>query len=173
MGFLFEAFVGGVACEGTVGSIVVVVVLSLLEFVAEQVDVVDDLAFQESVEVFGADSVGSFNLAVESWCGRFDIDVADAFAEQVPVEDLPEFFAVVDSCVLVVAFLATSLAQRFDELHINLQRMPWALFLVKFPAGLLHRIFSITSADFLDMPQNRELVFRSALELPLGRRREV
>ena len=45
MGFLFEAFVGCVACEGAVGSIIVVVVLPFLELVVEQVDIVNDLAF--------------------------------------------------------------------------------------------------------------------------------
>ena len=48
------------------GSIVVVVVLPFLQFVVEEVDVVDDLAFEESVELFRIDPVGSLDLAVEA-----------------------------------------------------------------------------------------------------------
>ena len=44
--------------------------------------------------------------------------------------------AVVDGCVLVVALLFAGLAERFDALHIDLQRVPWALFLVSFPFGV-------------------------------------
>jgi hypothetical protein len=47
---------------------VVVVVLSLLEFVGEQAGVVDDLAFQEPVELFGVDPVASLDLAVQPGC---------------------------------------------------------------------------------------------------------
>ena len=177
MGFLFEAFVGCVAGDGSVGSIVVVGVLPFLQFVVEQVDVVDDLAFEESVELFGVDLVGAFDFAVESRCGRFDLDVTDALIEQMPVEDLYEFLAVVgldlldlerqfrehmvdesncgllvvgrvgaehsqsgavvDGCVLVVALLASGLPEWLNELHIDLQRMAWALLLVTLPPGLL------------------------------------
>ena len=45
------------------GSIVVVVVLPLLEAVGEEVGVVDDLSFQESVELFGVDAVGAFETS--------------------------------------------------------------------------------------------------------------
>ena len=68
------------------GSIVVVVVLPFFKLVVEEVDVVDDLALEEPVELFGVDSVGAFDLAVEAGCGGLDVDVADAFVEQVPVE---------------------------------------------------------------------------------------
>ena len=51
-------------------SIVVVIVLPLLELVVEQVDVVDESAFEESVELLGVDAVGAFYLAVEPGCGR-------------------------------------------------------------------------------------------------------
>jgi hypothetical protein len=55
LGFLFEPFVGGGPGEGSVGSIVVVVVLPFLELVVEEVDVVDDLIFENPAESFGVD----------------------------------------------------------------------------------------------------------------------
>lgn len=158
------------------GSIVVVVVLPFLKLVIEEVDVVDDLAFEEPVELFGVDPMRAFDLAVEPGGGRFDVDVADAFIEQVPVEDLPEFRAVVglhfldlerefrkhvvdeadrgllimgrigakdaqagavvDRGVLLVALLPPGLPERFDELHVDLQRVTWALLLVSLPFGV-------------------------------------
>jgi hypothetical protein len=45
--------------------VVVVVVLPLLQFVGEQAGVVDDLALEKAVELFGVDPVGSLDLAVE------------------------------------------------------------------------------------------------------------
>jgi hypothetical protein len=51
-----------------VGSIVVIAVLPFLKLGVEEVDVVDDLAFAEAVELFGVDPVGSFNLPVQAWC---------------------------------------------------------------------------------------------------------
>ena len=74
------------------GSIVVVVVLPFLELVVEQVDVVDDLAFEEPVELFRIDPVGAFDLAIEPGRGRFDVDLINAFIEQVPVEGLSSVF---------------------------------------------------------------------------------
>ena len=47
---------------------------------------VDDLALEEPVELFGVDPMGSFHLAVEPGSAGFDLDVVDAFVEQVPVE---------------------------------------------------------------------------------------
>ena len=76
-------------------AVVVVVVLPLLQLVGEQAGVVDDLAFEESVELFGVDAVGSFYFAVQSRCSGFDLDVVDAFVEQVPVEGCAEFGSVV------------------------------------------------------------------------------
>lgn len=38
---------------------------SLLELLSEQLGVVDDLAFEQAVELFGVDPVGAFHLAVE------------------------------------------------------------------------------------------------------------
>ena len=48
------------------GSIVVVVVLPLLEAVVEEVDVVDDLAFEQPVELFGVDPAGGSTLPSRS-----------------------------------------------------------------------------------------------------------
>lgn len=47
-------------------SIVVVVVLPFLKLVVEGVDVVDDLAFEVQVELFGVDSAGAFDHAGEA-----------------------------------------------------------------------------------------------------------
>ncbi len=55
-----ESLVGGAARECRVGSIVVVVVLPFLELVTEG-DVVDDLAFEEPVELLRVDSVGAID----------------------------------------------------------------------------------------------------------------
>jgi hypothetical protein len=67
-------------------AVVVVVVLPLLQLLSEQVGVVDDLALEESVELFGIDAVGSFHFAVQPRGSGFDADVVDAGVEQVPVE---------------------------------------------------------------------------------------
>ena len=53
-----ESFVGCLAAEAAVGAVVVVVVLPLLQFLGEQVGVVDDLALEEPVELFGIDAGG-------------------------------------------------------------------------------------------------------------------
>ncbi len=50
----------------------------------------------------------------------------------IPLEH-PKAGEVVDGGVLVVAVLLVGLPERFDELHIDLQGMPWALFLVTAP----------------------------------------
>jgi hypothetical protein len=47
----------------------------------EQAGVVDDLAFEEPVELFGVDPVGSFYLAVQPRGAGFDLDVVDAEVE--------------------------------------------------------------------------------------------
>jgi hypothetical protein len=49
LGFLAEAFVGGLAAQSAVRAVVVVVVLPLLQLLGEDVGVVDDLAFEEPV----------------------------------------------------------------------------------------------------------------------------
>jgi hypothetical protein len=62
-----------------------------LQLLGEQAGVVDDLALEAPVELFGVDAVGSFHFAVEPRRRRFDLDVVDAFVEQVPVEGGAEF----------------------------------------------------------------------------------
>lgn len=59
-------------------SIVVVVVFPLLEAFGEQVRIVDDLAFEEPVELLGVDPVGSLHLAVQAWCAGADLDVIES-----------------------------------------------------------------------------------------------
>jgi len=66
LGFLAEALVGCLAAERAVRAMVVVVVLPLLQFVGEQAGVVDHLAFEEPVELFGVDAVVRALGAVDS-----------------------------------------------------------------------------------------------------------
>ena len=94
MGFLTKALVWCLAVKSAVRAVVVVVVLPLLQLLGEEVGVVDDLAFEESVELFGVDAVGSLHFAVEPWRAGFDADVVDAFVEQVPVAGCAEFGSV-------------------------------------------------------------------------------
>ena len=77
------------------GSVEVVEGLPFLEFVVEELGVVDDDAFEHSVELFLVDAVRAFDFSVESWCGGLDVDVADAAVEDVPVEAGLELGAVV------------------------------------------------------------------------------
>lgn len=77
------------------GSIIVVVIFPLLESFGEQARIVDDLSFEEAVELFGVDAVGSLYLPVQTGGAGADLDVADALVEQVPVECLPELLTVV------------------------------------------------------------------------------
>jgi hypothetical protein len=51
----------------------VVVVLPLLEFVVEDLGVVDDGPVEEPVELFGVDAVGTLNLSVQAGCPRLDV----------------------------------------------------------------------------------------------------
>jgi hypothetical protein len=74
------------AAEGAVGPVVVVVVLPLLEFVVEDLGVVDDHTVKEAVELFGVDAMGTFHFAVESGRLGFDVDVIDPFIEHMPME---------------------------------------------------------------------------------------
>ena len=62
-----------------------------MQFLGEQVGVLDELALEKAVELFGVNAVGSFDLAVEPRCAGVDADVVDAFIEQVPVEGGAEF----------------------------------------------------------------------------------
>ena len=74
------------AVQSAMRAVVVVIVLPLLELVAEEPGVVDDLAFEEPVELLGVDPVGSLHLAIQPGCSGFDADVVDTGVEQVPVE---------------------------------------------------------------------------------------
>ena len=89
--FLPEAFVGCLAVQSAMRTVVVVVVLPLLQLLGEDVGVVDGLAVDEPVELLGVDPVGSFYLAVEPRGARFDADMVDAKVEQVKVERGAEF----------------------------------------------------------------------------------
>jgi hypothetical protein len=86
LGFLTEALVGCLAVQSAVRAVVVVVVLPFLQLVGEEVGVVDDLALEELVELLRVDAVGSLHLAVQPGGTGFDLDVVNAFVEQVPVK---------------------------------------------------------------------------------------
>ena len=53
-----ESLVRGLAAEGSVGSLVVVVVLPLLKLVVEDLGVVEDDSVEEPVGPLGVDAVG-------------------------------------------------------------------------------------------------------------------
>lgn len=55
--FLSESLIGCLAIEAAVRTVIVVVVLSLFEFGVEDVDVVDDDAIEQPVELLGVDAV--------------------------------------------------------------------------------------------------------------------
>ena len=77
------------------GSIVVVVVFPLLETFGEEVRIVDDFAFEESIELVGIDAMRAFHFADQTWSSGTDLDVPDAHVEQVPMKRRAEFLAVV------------------------------------------------------------------------------
>jgi hypothetical protein len=57
LGALLESFVGGLAVQAAVGSMVVVEILPLLELVVEHLGVVDHDPLEEPVELLGVDAV--------------------------------------------------------------------------------------------------------------------
>ncbi len=65
---------------------VVIVVLPLLEFVVEDLVVVDEDPVYEPIELFGVDAVGGPYLAIEASGARLDVPVAEPFVECVAVE---------------------------------------------------------------------------------------
>jgi len=65
---------------------VVVEVLPLAQLVVEDLGVVDDHALQQAVELLGVDAVGALDFAVEAGGVGFDVDVADAAVQDLPVE---------------------------------------------------------------------------------------
>jgi hypothetical protein len=84
LGSLLESFIGRLAVEAAVGSVVVVEVLPLTQLVVEDLGVIDDHAVQQAVELLGVDAVGA--LAVEPRGAGLDIDMAGAPVQQVVVE---------------------------------------------------------------------------------------
>lgn len=61
----------------------------------EEIDVVDDLALQQPVELLRVDAVGSLDLAVQPRCAGLDADVSDALVQQMAVTGLAELLAAV------------------------------------------------------------------------------
>ena len=92
---MLESFIGCLAVEAAVGSVVVGEVLPLAELVVEELGVVDREPVQEAVELFGIDAVGALDLAVEPWGSGSDVAMADAFVQHLPVEAGAELDAVV------------------------------------------------------------------------------
>jgi hypothetical protein len=62
---LLESFIGGLAAEAAVGTVVAVEVLPLAELVVEDLGVVDDHAVQEALELLGVDAMGPLDLAIQ------------------------------------------------------------------------------------------------------------
>jgi len=79
LGALLESFIGRLAVQAAVGTVVVVEVLPLLELVVEDLGVVDHHPVQEAVELLGIDAVGALDLAVEPGRSGLDVDMAGAF----------------------------------------------------------------------------------------------
>ena len=73
----------------------VVEALPLMELRVEELGVVYDLAGQQPIELFVVDAVRPLDLAIEPWRRWSDVDVLNAFVEQVPVEAGLELSAVV------------------------------------------------------------------------------
>jgi hypothetical protein len=78
-----------------VGAVVVVEVLPLPQLVVEDLGVVDHHSVQQLVELLGVDAVGPLHLAVEPGRAGLDVDMADAFVQDMPVEAGAELGAVV------------------------------------------------------------------------------
>jgi hypothetical protein len=73
----------------------IVEALPLEELVVEELGVVDDLAGQHPIELFVIDSMRALDLAVEPRRRGPDVDVLDAFVQEVPMEAGLELGAVV------------------------------------------------------------------------------
>ncbi|MDJ0105514.1 hypothetical protein QM646_03800 [Rhodococcus erythropolis] len=72
-------------------SIVVVVVFPLLESLDEEVRIVDDFTFEQSVELVGIDAMRVLDFAVQVRGSGTDLDVSGAHVEEVPVERRAEY----------------------------------------------------------------------------------
>ena len=67
--------------------VVIVVVLPLSQLLVEQMNVVGDaILVQELVELLVVDPVGPFDLPIQMWCSRANIDVADVERLQMPMK---------------------------------------------------------------------------------------
>jgi phosphoglucomutase len=76
LGSLLESFIGRLAAQSSMGSVVVVEVLPLADFVVEDLVVVDHDAVQEAVELLGVDAMRALDLAVEPGRSWLDVDMA-------------------------------------------------------------------------------------------------
>ena len=77
-------------------SVVIGVILPRFELLVEEVNVVrDPVAIEELVELLVVDAMGAFDLAVQMWGPRPDVDVADVEGVEMPVEVGLEFGAIV------------------------------------------------------------------------------
>jgi hypothetical protein len=78
------------------GPVVILIVLPFAKFVVEQVDIIADAVLvEELVKLLLVDAVRTFDLAIQTWCFRTDVDVADDMFLQVPVEVGLELGAVI------------------------------------------------------------------------------
>lgn len=84
LGSFVAVFRRGLASEG---SVAVLVVVPLLEFLVEQAGVVFDDAVDEPVELVGVDAVPAFHFSIEPGRGRPNVDVANALVNDVPKLD--------------------------------------------------------------------------------------
>ena len=68
------------------GSGEIVEPLPLMEFGIEELGIVDNLASKEPIELFVIDAVRPLDFAIEPRRRWADVDVLDAFVQEVPVE---------------------------------------------------------------------------------------
>ena len=77
------------------GSGEIVEALPLVELGVEELGVVDDFASQQPIELFVVDAVRPLDFAVESRRRWPDVDVLDAFVQEMPVEASLELGSIV------------------------------------------------------------------------------
>jgi hypothetical protein len=83
---------------------VIVIVLAFFELRIEEVNVVrNPVSIEELVELLIVDAMGPFNLAVQMWGPRPDVDVPNVTLFEMPVEVGLEFGAIVPSEQEVIA----------------------------------------------------------------------
>jgi hypothetical protein len=66
-----------------------------MELCVEELGVVDNLAGKEPIELFVVDAMRPFDFAVEPRRSGTDVDVLDAFVQEVPVEASLELGSIV------------------------------------------------------------------------------